>query len=313
MASEPRSLVESLRNEEYTGENRCLPCTAVNVGIALLLGAVAAVRSRKVAVVVVAVSSAAIYLRGYLVPGTPELTKRYLPDWAAQYFDHHPIADDFSGATADVDTGDTVDSGVSDPQQTESESFETVEKIKSQREEAVEPEQFLLEVGVTTETEDGTDLRLTESFAAAVDEEIAAFEGERPGRAAVADVFEVDPESVEFKDREYPAITVGRRIRKWPSEGALLVDVATHQALAERTDRWQSVPLEQRIGILESLRTFQLQCPVCDGELAFGDAVVESCCATYEVISYECLDCEQRLLELDPATIDEGDGTGIRP
>ena len=313
MASQPRTLVESLRNEEYTGENRCLPCTAVNVGIALLLGALAAIRSRGAAAVVVAVSFAAIYLRGYLVPGTPELTKRYLPDWAAQYFDHHPLEDDFAVSEGAVETEVTVESDASDDQSAESQSFETVEKIKTQRQEAIEPERFLLEVGATTETEDGTDLRLTESFAETVDEEIAGFDGERPTRAAVADVFDADSANVEFKDREYPAIKVGRRIRKWPSEGALLVDVATHQALAERTDRWRSVPLEQRVGILESLRTFQLQCPICDGEVAFGDAVVESCCATYEVISYECLDCGERLLELDPATIDEGDGTGIRP
>ena len=313
MTDQRTSIVDSIRKEEYTGENRCLPCTIVNVGIALLLGAAAAVRSRGAAVVVVAVSVVAIYLRGYLVPGTPELTKRYLPEWAAQYFDHHPLEDDFSGGAAAVETDVTVETEATDERSSESESFETVEKIQKQRQEAVDPEQFLLEVGATTETEDGTDLRLTESFAEAVDEEIASFGGDRPGDAAVADVFDADPAEVEFKDRTYPAVKVGRRIRKWPSEGALLVDVATHRALAARTERWRSVPLEQRVGILESLRTFQLQCPVCDGELAFGDAVVESCCATYEVISYECLDCGQRLLELDPATIDEGDGTGIRP
>ncbi|AUX09685.1 hypothetical protein AArcSl_2060 [Halalkaliarchaeum desulfuricum] len=313
MASQPRSLVGSLQNEEYTGENRCIPCTIVNVGIALVLGALAAVRSRGAAAVIVAVSFVAIYLRGYLVPGTPQLTKRFLPGWVLQYFDHHPLEDDFTRTDTAGYTETTVETDTTGEKTATEESFETVEKIRKQREEAVDPEQFLLEVGVTTQTETGNDLRLTESFAAAVDEELAAIDGGRPERAAVGDVFDAEPDEVEFKDREYPAIKVGRRIRKWPSEGALQVDVATHRALEERTDRWRSVPLEQRIGILESLRTFQLQCPVCDGEVAFGDAVVESCCATYEVISYECLDCGERLLELDPATIDEGDGTGIRP
>lgn len=298
MVDQRTSLVDAVRNEEYTGENRCIPCTAVNVGIALLLGAVVALVAVELAVVVVVVSLASIYLRGYLVPGTPTLTKRYLPNRVLQLFDHHPLEEEVV-ENPDEETGE--------------ESFETVEKIRRQREEVVDPEQFLLEVDVVTPTEDGSDLRLTEEFAAAADREIEEFRGTRPDRAAVADVFDVDSDDVEFKQREYPAVRIGRRIRKWPSDGALLVDVATHRALAERTDRWRQVPLEQRVGILESLRTFRDSCPICDGEVDFGEAVVESCCATYEVISFECLDCGERFLELDPAKIDEGDGTGIQP
>lgn len=296
MSDQRSSLVDAVRNEEYTGENRCLPCTAVNVGIALLFGVLVAAVAVELAVLVVAVSLAAIYLRGYLVPGTPTLTKRYLPDRVLRLFDHHPLEEEVVG-----------DGG------SEEASFETVEKIQRQRAEAVDPEEFLLGADVVEPTADGHDLRLTEEFAAAVDREADRIDDGQPGETAIGAVFGVDAEDVEPLDREYPAIKIGRRIRKWPSDAALTADVAAHRALSARTDRWESVPLEQRVGILESLRTFRERCPTCDGDLAFGEAVVESCCATYEVISYECLDCGERLLELDPATIDEGDGTGIRP
>lgn len=328
------SLVDAVRKEEYTGEDRCFPCTVVNIGIALVVAAVASIRSRKAGVVVFAVSIAAIYLRGYLVPGTPTLTERYLPERVLRHFDHHPSEDDFTGAgtpasspasieqsgaaseasdASSTNTSATGPSGAGQADTDTEESFETVEKIQKRRENAVDPEQFLREAEVTAPTDDGADLQLTEEFASALDRELEQLRGAGPDNAAIADVFGVGADDVERKDREYPAITIGRRIRKWPSEGALLVDVATHRALADYADDWREVPVEQRVGILESLRTFQSQCPDCDGDVAFGDAIVESCCATYEVISFECLDCGERLLELDPATIDEGDGTGIRP
>ncbi|MFC6975122.1 hypothetical protein ACFQL1_11345 [Halomicroarcula sp. GCM10025709] len=81
-------MLARLRDPEYTGENRCLPCTIVNSAIAVALaGAVGvgiAVATTPVlagvaAALVLAVSALSIWLRGYLVPGTPELTKRYMP------------------------------------------------------------------------------------------------------------------------------------------------------------------------------------------------------------------------------------------
>lgn len=289
MVEKRSSFLEQWRNEEYTGVNRCVPCTIVNLVIALGLSVLAALVAVEVAIVVLVISLVAIYLRGYLVPGTPSLTKRYLPDRVLQYFDHHPLDDEI-----------------------DSEEFETVEKINRERRNAVDPETFLLEADVTTPTADGSDLRLTDAFADAVDAAIEAVDPDGPDPRAIADIFDTDPDSVEFKDREYPAIKIDRRIRKWPSEAALFVDVATHQALVEQTDQWTTVPVEQRVGILESLRTFQLQCPQCGGDVDFGDDVVESCCAKYEVITYGCLDCDARLLELEPAMIEEGDGSGIR-
>ncbi|MFC6794404.1 hypothetical protein ACFQFH_08690 [Halobaculum halobium] len=65
------SLIDTLRRPEYTGENRCGPCTVLNVAAVVVAAAVAATRRRSLAVPVVAVGAALVYLRGYVVPGTP--------------------------------------------------------------------------------------------------------------------------------------------------------------------------------------------------------------------------------------------------
>mgnify|MGYP006914280394 CR=1 FL=1 len=88
-----------LRNPAYTGENRCLPCTGVNLAVT----AVAALAAGMVwvplgvGVAAVGVGVATVALRGYLVPGTPELTNRYLPDRVLRWFDKAPTGDALGG------------------------------------------------------------------------------------------------------------------------------------------------------------------------------------------------------------------------
>jgi len=83
------------KNPEYTGANRCLPCTVVNtliaavlaVGVGVGVGTVAGAAPGAVTgLAAFGVSVAAIYFRGYLVPGTPTLTKRYFPPWLLALF-----------------------------------------------------------------------------------------------------------------------------------------------------------------------------------------------------------------------------------
>jgi hypothetical protein len=75
----PGYLLDALRQPEHTGEYRCTPCTVVNSVIAVVLAAALAVLWLPAGVLALAVSLAANHLRGYLVPGTPELTRRYFP------------------------------------------------------------------------------------------------------------------------------------------------------------------------------------------------------------------------------------------
>lgn len=74
-----RSLVDALRDPVYTGANRCWPCTAVNLTLVALGAAVVGALAAAAGVVVAGLGVAAVWLRGYVVPGTPTLTRRYLP------------------------------------------------------------------------------------------------------------------------------------------------------------------------------------------------------------------------------------------
>lgn len=296
-------LLDWIRQPEYTGENRCVPCTVVNVGIAVVASTLIAFVAIEFAVGVLVLSLLAIYFRGYLVPGTPTLTERFLPDRVLALFEH--------------DESPKPKSSVTEP-----ETWETIEKIEYERENSVEPEQFLIDVAAVRRCDDGggggggavTDLRLTDEFLALVERRLEPYRDEPVDSADIANLFDTDPDDVTFQDREYPAIKVGRRIRKWPADGALVADLAANEAFGELTDRWSDVPLEQRIDTLELVRSLRETCPICEGDVDVSADTVESCCRSYEVVTVGCVDCEERLVELDPELVENGTvDTGIRP
>lgn len=68
-----KGAVARLRQPAYTGANRCLPCTGVSLVLAGLLTMAVWTRSPPAGLLVGAGALVAITLRGYLVPGTPEL------------------------------------------------------------------------------------------------------------------------------------------------------------------------------------------------------------------------------------------------
>jgi len=357
MSSRGTSLRDRIREPEYTGENRCVPCTVLNVVLAAALTAASAAFGPVVAAAVLVASLGSIYYRGYLVPGTPELTKRYLPDRVLRLFGKAPEgprdgweeagrsdevtvttfeadqtadgvtevdagsaaevsdgpADDDSDQSADETADRSADEAEDSPADDEPE-FETVERIRDQRENAVDPTEFLLDVGVVEPTDDGADLAFENGFAEAVESRVASLEREDVRAETLAEMFGVSPDDVAFEDREYPAVTVLRRVRKWPGDGAYLADVASHLALVERTDRWLDVPAEQRLSILQSLRSFLSSCPVCGGEVAATADTVESCCMAHEVVAIRCEGCGEHILELEPEKIaTPGEDTGVTP
>lgn len=80
----------AVRRPEYTGENRCLPCTVLNVLLAAAVAVPIGAVSFPAGLALFLACLLAIYLRGYLVPGTPELTKRYLPPAVLRLFGKEP-------------------------------------------------------------------------------------------------------------------------------------------------------------------------------------------------------------------------------
>lgn len=356
MTSRDSSLGERFREPEYTGENRCMPCTVLNAALALALTVAAAAFGPVTALVVFVGSFASIYFRGYLVPGTPELTKRYLParvlalfgkapegprdgwegggpvrvtdETAAVTSESGPVPSTDTVGTDETSSGETVETvdeeaggraddgtaGGTEGGGDDEPEFETVKRIENRRENAVDPVEFLLDVGVVERTDGVEELTFEPAFAERIEALVSSLERDDVDAETLATMFGVDPEDVSFHDRSYPAVTVLRRVRKWPGDGAYLSDVASHLALVERTDRWLDVPAEQRLSILQSLRSFHSSCPVCGGEIAATADTVESCCQAHEVVAIRCADCGEHILELDPeAVATPGEETGITP
>lgn len=69
-----------LRRPEYTGDRRCPVCTVLNLGIAGWSSANIAVLVEPVlGLVAFVVGCVLVYLRGYLIPGTPVVAERLFP------------------------------------------------------------------------------------------------------------------------------------------------------------------------------------------------------------------------------------------
>ncbi|MFC5973882.1 hypothetical protein ACFPYI_21370 [Halomarina salina] len=256
--------VDSLRQPEYTGENRCLPCTVVNVAIGAVLALAAGRRDRRLGTAVAVGSAACIYLRGYLVPGTPELTKRYLPRRVLRWFGKDPLP------TVDVDP----DRGFDDPA--------TLERT-------------LLAVGALEETADGSDLRLTDAFAERWRGAMADVDREAV-RGRLAAALDCDPEQFGARQDGVVLRADHRVVAQWPSEAALVADAAAADLLAERIDGWGDLATVQRTVFLSGLRLFAEDCPDGGGVETDSD-VVESCCSQVDVFVVRCADSGERLLE----------------
>lgn len=304
MSNRVSSLWDTIRREEYTGENRCVPCTMLNLLISTGLSLIAGWIRVELGVAVLVGSILLIYFRGYLVPGTPTLTKRYLPNRILAAFGKGPEKHD----------------------ETE---WETLEKLEAYRENAVDAESFLEEIGAIELCDMDTEVCFTPSFNERLWEELDTLETESTdtdpveGGGLSEETFTIDietigaiydtlPSSIRVEERDYPAVRAGRRIRKWPSEEALALDAALYRALESLSPRWDEVPLKQRIEILRELRGLVRQCPGCGGAVGTDETVVESCCTTYDVVAVRCLDCRAHLLEKDPEKSDEGEG-GFNP
>jgi hypothetical protein len=270
------SLIDGLRQPEYTGENRCTPCTVVNSLIAIALAAgVAAAGTAAVApavgiaagIAVIGVSAAAIYLRGYLVPKTPELTKRYLPPWLLDLF----------GKAPEQSAG-----GVS---------------VEGEAE--INPEETLVAAGALEECEDVDDLCLVDEFQDDWYVEIERVDREDAGRERLLALLGVDEGEVEFIEygEAFRAHVDGVSVGTWESEAAFLADLGAAAALSDRLADWEQMPVEARSQLLSGVRIFLDSCPECGGEPELGTETVESCCSTHEVAAVACPDCDARLFE----------------
>lgn len=264
--------VAGLKHPAYTGPNRCWPCTLSNLGITVLLAAgVAALTTRwvptadvavPVAGAVAAVSAVVIYLRGYLVPGTPTLTRRYFPDRLLDRFGKAP----------------------------------------GPRPTTVDPRATLTSLGVLVDDPNADDVVVDPGFATAWRERIDAhWRDEEALRRTVAELAGVDPTTVEFESYPglFVAYDGPDRIASWESRPACVADAAAAATLPAFDRAWHRRPLAVRAELLGALRLFVDECPDCGGTVSLRMEVVESCCSSRDVVAATCESCTARLFEVD--------------
>ncbi|WP_251343720.1 hypothetical protein [Haloplanus halophilus] len=269
------TLVDDLRNPQYTGPNRCVPCTITNVAIAavgaLALGALVP----PLGVAFLVVGLLAIYLRGYLVPGTPAFTRRYFPDWLLAVFDKA----DPAPTGLDVE-GTLVAAGV---------LVDGPEDLELSPAFAAAWDERLREMDAERTGGDGANGE-------------AAPRGDSPvDVVALAALTDLDPDALTIQRYgEAVVATLGaERIGRWESHAAFAADVAAARELDDWVPRWRSFPLAVRSELLGSLRLFLDRCPACDAPVTLEQDVVKSCCRDYDVIAVSCSGCGSRLLEAD--------------
>jgi len=262
-------VLDRLRRPEYTGENRCVPCTATNLVVAAVLSAAVwallpTSLGPALGATVFVVAVAAIYFRGYLVPGTPWFTRTYFPDWLLRVFDKGPVVEPPAGGTG----------------------------------EAIDVEAVLLDAGAVSECDDVDDLCVEPGFREAWE---AAAENTGDADPRTADLSSALGEVVHLEEHgDPPAATDGTAIvGQWPSEAAFLADLAAGAVLAERYPAWAGLQPDERAAVLAGLRLFVERCPSCGGPVTMGEEAVPSCCRWHDVIAVSCDDCGARLLETE--------------
>lgn len=263
--------VQSLRRPEYTGEHRCLPCTILNLAIVLAVAVALALVWIPAAVAVLVGGTVVIYLRGYLVPGTPTITRRYFPDRVLKWFGKAP---DPTGVGVGTDGGvQSAGDGMSD--------YDNVGEL-------------LGDVGIVEDCDDRDDLCLAEAFADVWWRRIRRVRESDRARQQLAASLELDPDELVFHNGERFEVEVdGMRVAAWPSRAAFITDLATKPTLAEWLPTWDDLGDGERGELLASLRVFLDRCPECEGDLSSVEDVTQTCCSGEMVnVSISCEDCE---------------------
>jgi hypothetical protein len=262
-----RRAVAALRRPEYTGENRCFPCTVLNLAL-VVAGSVGlgAWLAFPVGVVAGILGGAMVYVRGYLIPGTPALTQRLLPDDVLAYFEHGGPT---TGDAAPVDEHGTFD-----------------------------PEAVLLDSGALTPCPDRDDLCLDSLFRTEWRSEMAAAAADVD--AAVQHLLPPsfdEPATVEYRGEAVVGRVDDATVAEWPSRAAFVADAAGAVVLADADAGWVDRGFTERTRLLAGLRLWLDRCSVCDGHVQLGEETVESCCRSVEVVAASCTGCGARIFE----------------
>ncbi len=264
----------SLKQPKYTGQNRCWACTTVNCVIAVVLAAALSALSVALAtpfspavtgIVVLILSGLVIWLRGYLVPGTPTVTKRYMPLSILIWFEKLKSAVGVSRQTAASSAGSSL-------------------------------EERLLNAGVLTECQSDGGFSLSDRFIESLQQAIDSQQSSTD-MTAVIEAIGYDPDSVEINHHDDAATAGinGTLVHKCPSTTAVQVDRASATVLADWVATWDEITSAERGQLLRAVRLFIDECPTGDSTTFLQKT--ESHCGTNQVAAVICEASGDRLLE----------------
>lgn len=249
-----------LRRPEHTGENRCGPCTLLNVLIAASLTLVLTTVSVAFAALSFILAMLAIYLRGYLVPGTPTITRRYFPK---------PLLWAFGKSSHPSDVTVPEDGDVNGA---------------------------LVAAGVVVRGPDDA-YRLAPEFREEWNERIRSVRSRELSREDVAELFDADTLD---RHGETSFVLDNSKSLRWDSKGALVADVAAGRLLRSAFDDWESIDATTRQDVLRRVRLLLDRCPRCDGPVETARHHVEPCCRRpYTAVESVCRDCDELLTAMD--------------
>ncbi|GAB3025799.1 hypothetical protein [Natronobiforma cellulositropha] len=249
------TLVERVREPAFTGENRCWPCTVVNV-VLLWMGVTVVVFLGQPALagVLFLVGVCVIALRGYLVPYTPRFAPQLVSVLPGDPFDHERAP----GSLAD--TGDaSPDTAGETGQEADAPSGDAVLET-------------LLETGVLVA--DGDTLDLDPTFRTRWREETTRLrERELADLARAAD--DLTPDTLEA----YPKTRWGRSyVVLDPVAGPIVLlphAIAVAELAAMRALEETVTDERIRLAAGRPLRSLLEHCPLCDAELVVS---ASTCC-----------------------------------
>jgi hypothetical protein len=278
-------LLDRIRQPAYTGKNRCLPCTVVNVVFAVTLAIGVGFVWLPAGLVTLVASLIAIALRGYLIPGTPTLTKRYLPGKILRWFGKDPAAA-------------TPTSGRSEHPRPSAESGEVnderTEGTEHRARSPADPESILWEADILDEGAD--DIEIAPWFRDEFCEAASEVHDDDP-EELVTTVLNADGAEVESFGQQISASVDGQEAGSWISRAALVADVATNEVLADTVTSWNQLDVETRFRTLSACRNVLDVCPLCDGHVRPSEEPVDSCCFDALVISVRCQECDALFFE----------------
>lgn len=259
--------LDALQDPRHTGENRCWPCTAVNLGLVALVSLWLLVRHRRgLGLLVAAVGATAVALRGYAVPYTP----RFAPKLVAV----SPIPDDI---------------------------FEKVGANAAERESLTDTDmdgetvlRELAEAGVVVA--DGDIVRPADAIDSAWHREMDRL-ANQPLDELVATARETLPAitTVEaYDDGDSEWLAVGESRTDLVARPVAVAELAAYRALGDAVD-----DTGVRLAGARAFPMFLDSCPVCESPLEESSEV--SCCGGYTDPQSEpddvlvCPTCRQRV------------------